>query len=141
MELEQIQTEIQLDSVLNETKLDTESLKIPMLHSKWYNYLIFEAQTLKRVERTFNKVKKARIEYYLGKAPDEVYKEHPKPYNVLKQDLELYLSADDEYQVQQELITNQQIKIDLIEQFLKQVSQRSFNIKNAIDFMKFKSGL
>ena len=141
MDLENIQLEIQKDSIVDDTRLDTESLKIPLIHSKWYNQLIAEVQSLKKLERQLNKVKKGRTEYYLGKSSDETYQDEPKPNKVLKQDLDLYLRADDYLQDIQSDYEDQQLKIDLIDQFLKQVSQRSFNIKNAIDFMKFKNGL
>ena len=82
----------------------------------------------------------ARTNYYMGKATDEEYKAEPLQHKVLKQDVQTWLAADDQYNETKSVLNDQVIKITMIETFMKELSQRSFNIKNAIEYQKFKQG-
>jgi len=140
MKLADIQAEIEKDSAINNNSLDTESLRIPMLHSKYYNYFMDELRILKAVEHDYRRVKKERHQYYLGQASDEVYKEKPLNIKVLRADLDLYLDADPELNDLKTKYELQKAKAELLESFIKTLNQRNFLIKNAIDFLRFKNG-
>lgn len=140
MKLEEIQTMIEEDSDLSESNLDRESLKIPYLHSKYYKIFLTEFKDLKRIEKELLKIKKERTEYYLGKASDEVYKTEPLDQKIIKQDLDLYLSSDDKFSEIQTQMFMQKTKVDMLEAFIKTLSNRGYLIKNAIEFIKFKNG-
>ncbi len=140
MRLDEIQAEIEKDSAIDNTKLDTESLKIPLLHSKYYNIFIGELKILKGVEHEYRRMKKERQQYYLGQASDEVYKEEPLQLKVMRQDLELYLDADPVLNNLKTKYEMQKAKTELVEAFIKTLNQRNFLIKNSIDFMRFKNG-
>jgi hypothetical protein len=78
----------------------------------------------------------------MGKAETQVYIDEPFPYKVRdKEDLRLYLEAD-------EKLSRIRLKIDYydtmlryLEEILKQISNRTYQIKNAIDFRRFTAGL
>lgn len=141
MKIEEIRDLMQADSKIDDTALDSESIKIPYLHSKWYGIFIDEIRALKGIEQEYYRLVKEKTEYYLGKADDGVYEEKPLNHKILKQDLDVYLKADDELVKMDGRRSIQQIKVDMIENFIKSINQRSFNIRNAIEFMKFKNGV
>jgi hypothetical protein len=77
----------------------------------------------------------------MGKAETQVYIDEPFPYKVRdKEDLKLYLEAD-------EKISKIKLKIDYydtmlryLEEILKQISNRTYQIKNAIEWRRFTAG-
>ena len=140
MPLDEIQAEIEKDSKIDNNKLDTESLCIPMLHSKYYNIFIAELRILKGVELEYRRIKKERHQYYLGQAKDEIYKEEPLQLKILRQDLELYLDADPILSDLKSKFEVQKMKTELVESFVKTLNTRNFLIKNALEFIRFKNG-
>jgi hypothetical protein len=140
MRLDEIQAEIEKDATISNSHLDTESLKIPGLHSKYYNIFIAELRILKGVESEYRRLKKERHQYYLGQANDEVYKEEPLQLKVLRADLELYLDADPKLSDLKNKYENQKMKTEMVESFIKTLNTRNFLIKNALDFLRFKNG-
>jgi hypothetical protein len=141
MKIEEIRDLMEQDSRIDETALDVESLKIPYLHSKWYKIFIDEVRVLKGIEQEYHRLMKEKTEYYLGKADDKVYEEKPLDQKILKQDLDIYLRADEDLMRLEGKRSLQQIKVDMIEEFIKSINQRSFVIRNALEFMKFKNGI
>lgn len=141
MKLDEIRELMREDSKIDSAALDSESIKIPYLHAKWYDIFVEELRALKGIEQEYGRLVKEKTEYYLGKADDEVYKEKPLNLKILKQDLDVYLKADPDLMRLDSKRALQQIKVDTVESFIKSINQRSFNIRNAIEFMKFKNGL
>ena len=141
MNLDKIQEMWQKDSVIDPDNLHDESLKIPQLHSKYYT--LYNTITLLREKaRTqYNKIRLERYNFYTGKAEPEVYVEEPFPYKVREKDaIQRYLEAD-------EKLTNIDLKIryydatlKFLEEIIKTVSNRTYQIKNAIEWHKFQSG-
>ena len=135
-----ILTDIKADSIINANRLDDESLKITHLQAKWIAILHELNGRQRQAQNALNKVVKDRTLYYTGKASDETYQAEPLIHKVLKTDLATFLESDDAViQAKDELYT---ITRDLqaCELFLKDLSQRSFNIRNAIEYRKFMAG-
>lgn len=141
MKLNEIKTAIKEDSKIEITELDSESIKIPQLLSKWMFIFTEEAALYKEYEFRFKVLRKEKTEYYLGKANDEVYETTPLDRKILRQDLDLYLDSDQDLASADNKRAIQKLKCDSIEQFVKSLQQRNFIIKNAIDFMRFKNGI
>lgn len=84
MNIDEIQSLWEQDSKIDPDNLHTESLKIPSLHSKYYN-IYNNILLLKKLEENKYKIlKKDRWLYYSGKADPEVYKNDPFDHKVLK---------------------------------------------------------
>jgi hypothetical protein len=132
---------IEEDSKLDYSALDAESLKIPYLHGKYYPLFIEEARLHKKVSNEYKALKKFKSEYYLGRCEDKVYEEFPLQLKVLRSDLDTYLDADPELAALDEKLDTQKRKVEMLESFIKSLNSRGFNIKSAIDFMKFKNGI
>jgi hypothetical protein len=141
MNLEQIQEMWERDSQIDPDNLHDESLKIPQLHSKYYT--LYNTITLLRekARETYNRVRLERYNYYTGKAPAEVYVEEPFPYKVRdKEALQRYLDADEKINKVDLKIRYYDVELKFLEEIIKTISNRTFQIKNAIEFMRFQAG-
>ena len=140
MTLAEIQELIAQSSKIDAAKLDADALNIAPLYSKWIAIMAIESRELRRLQIAHDKMTLKRTNYYMGKASDEEYKTEPLQHKVLKQDIQTWLNADDQFNETKSALNDQIIKITMIETFMKELSQRSFNIKNAIEYQKFKQG-
>ena len=141
MDLEKIQDMWQKDSIIDPDNLHDESLKIPQLHSKYYT--IYNTITLlrERSRDSYSRVKLERYNYYTGKAPAEVYVEEPFPYKVREKDaIQRHLEADEKLSAIDMKIRYYDVMLKFLEEIIKTVSNRTFQIKNAIEWNKFQAG-
>ena len=141
MNLEQIQEMWPKDSVIDPDNLHDESLKIPQLHSKYYT--IYNTITLlrERAKETYNRVKLERYNFYAGKAPAEVYEEEPFPYKVREKDaIQRYLEADEKLVSVDLKVRYYDVMLKFLEEVIKNISNRTFQIKNAIEWHRFQAG-
>lgn len=139
MEIEELQEIIAEDSIVNDDKIDKESLKISSLHSKYYRFYARELSQLSHLKFEYNKLKKKRTEYYLGRASDEEYVAEPLNQKILKTDIDLYLNADEVLNESFATMDKQKIKVEMIEKFISTLTARGFNLRTALDFIKFKN--
>ena len=115
------------------------------LLQKYYACIVFFfifALMKKEREGEMKGLVKEKWIYYKGKAPSSVYKEIPFDLKLTdKKELEMFIGADEE-------VRKLQYKIDYIDQVLyfldsvlRMINNRNFQIKNAIDWEKFKNGM
>lgn len=142
MKLEEIEALWEQDAKIDRTDLDNESLKIPMLHSKYYKIYLREKVQLKAEDQDYKIFFKLKHEYYTGKLSKEELDEHGwQPFQfVLKNDLQVYIDADKDVAERLLKLQVQREKVDLLESIIKTLNGRGFLIKNAIDFIRFTSG-
>ena len=141
MNLDKIQEMWERDAVIDPDNLHDESLKIPQLHSKYYT--IYNTITLLRekAREQYSKVKLDRHNYYTGKSPAEVYVEDPFPYKVREKDaIQRYLDSDERLSSVELKVEYYDTMIDYIESIIKIVQNRTYQIKNAIEWQKFIRG-
>ena len=141
MNLEQIQDMWEKDSKIDPDNLHDESLKIPQLHSKYYN--LYNTITLlrERAKEQYSKVRLERYNYFTGKAPAEVYVEEPFPYKVREKDaIQRHLEADDKMNKVDMKIKYYDIMLKFLEEIIRNISGRTYQIKNAIEWNKFQAG-
>jgi hypothetical protein len=74
------------------------------------------------------------------KTPQQVYAERPFNLKILKTDIDKYMESDDELVKLKSKVEYIQTVIDFLDSTIKQISNRGFQIKNAIDWRKFTSG-
>ena len=140
MDLEKLQEQADKDLKINDIELDLESLKTPQLHNKYMKHLTKFKLMLTRAEAELSNVKREKWEYYTGKAPAEVYALKPFDLKILKTDIDKYLDSDEELQRQKQKVDYLQTTVDFLDRTIRQISNRGFLIKDAIDWRKFTSG-
>lgn len=143
MKLDDIMMMWEQDSKMDKTELGDESLKIPLLHHKYYKVFVDEGLLLKKLEQEYKSLYKLKFEYYMGTLDEDTLRQNgwqPNALKILKQDLPLYIDADSDIQLIQARIDIQKQKLSFVESVIKTVSNRGFLIKNAIDWERFKVG-
>lgn len=143
IDLELIQSMWIKDSTIDMDNLHEESaVKTNVLHAKYfeiYNNIIL---LRKKAEQQRKNIRHDRYEYYSGKADPDIYIENPFPKKIRdKETLQKYLDADDKLSSVTLKIEYYDVILNYIESILKQIANRTYQIKNAIDFMKFHAGL
>ena len=141
MNLDQIQEMWEKDSQIDPDNLHDESIKIPQLHAKYYT--LFNTITLlkEKARESHNKVKLERYQYYTGKAEPDVYEEEPFPYKVRdKEAIQRHMDADEKLNNISMKIRYYDVMLRFLEDIIKTISNRTFQIKNAIEWNKFQSG-
>jgi hypothetical protein len=142
MLIENIKEEWQKDSSMS-SDYHRESMKTPQLHSKYLNYYFDEKKALTRMSKALAKMRRIRFEYYTGTINPvmlDKFKWEPFLRKILKSEVDMYLDADDVLSTMQIDHTDQKEKIKFIEEVLKQLGQRNFQIKEAITWQKFVAG-
>ena len=129
------------DSQIDADNLPTESLKVPALHAKYHemfnNFLLLR----KKAEQQRKNIRHERYEYYSGKADPEVYIENPFGKKIRDKDtMTKYLDADDKLKQISLKIDYYETLLNYCESILKQISNRTYQIKNAIEWQKFIAG-
>lgn len=129
------------DSHIDIDNLHEESLKVPILHAKYYDIYNNLVLLKTKAEQQRKNIRHERYEYYSGKADPDVYLKDPFPKKVRDKDaMQKYLDADEKLSTVSMKIEYYQVMINYIDSILKQVSNRTYQIKNSIEFLRFQSG-
>jgi len=140
--LDDIQLMWKKDSEINIDDLHNESLKIASLHSKYYELYNNTSLLRKRAELQYKNKKLERYNFYAGKADPEVYKEEPFPYKVRdKEGMQRHIEADEKLSEIFMKIEYYDTILKYLEEIIKMISNRTYQIKNSIDFLRFQSGM
>ena len=130
------------DSRMDMDNLHDESVKIPQLHQKYYTlYTTIKLLKAKSID-TLNKTRLERYNYYSGKASAETYVEEPFPYKVRdKESMSLHLNADTKLSTIKLKVDYYDVMLEYLEDILKMLHNRGYQLKSAIDFLKFQAGM
>lgn len=140
MKLEEILEEIEKDSDIDMSRLDHESIQIPKLHSKYLKLLAQEKRAATLLRTQLIPLYREKSEYYDGKAAPEVYRDKPFNQKLTKSQVEKYVESDPDIVRLTSGIEQQQEKVDVLHEQIKSINQRSFNIKNAVEWHRFTNG-
>ena len=144
MNIQQIKEMAEVDLKIDGTELADESIRIPQLHGKYLNIYHDETIVLRKYEMDFQTLRKLKWEYYSGKMSQDTLKQlgwEPFDHRILRNDLDIYLESDEELVRLQAKLGAQKAKVDYLDSLLKGINNRQWVIRNAIDFLKFKSGV
>ena len=141
-DLDTIQEMWEKDAKIDRDNLHDESLNIPSLHAKYFQIYNTIFLLRKKAEQQRKNIRHERYEYFSGKADPDVYKQNPFPKKIRDKDtMTKYLDAD-------EKLSNSSLKIEYydtmltyLESILKVIQNRTYQIKNATEFMRFNAGM
>lgn len=143
MKIEDIVSEWDKDSKIDETELGDESVKIPKLHNKYLKIFMGERITLFKMKAENKRIRKTLLEYYLGELDrdelqelgrDQFYKK------LLKNEVDTYIESDNMFIEHTLKVSMQQEKVNYVEAIIKSLNSRGFQIKSAIDWFRFTNG-
>ena len=139
--LDKIQSMWQEDCKIDIDNMHEESIKVPQLHSKYHEILNNLILLRTKAQKIQKNVRHERYEYYSGKADPEVYEKEPFPKKVRDKDaLIRYMDADDRVSEANLKVEYYDVMINYTESILKQISNRTYQIKNSIEWHKFQAG-
>ena len=142
IDLEKIQTMWEQDSKIDTDNLHTESLNIPTLHAKYFDIYNNILLLKKKAEQQKRNIRHQKYEYYTGKADPDVYVENPFPKKIRDKDtLQKYMDADENLSQASLKVEYYDVLLSYLQDILKMIHNRTYQIKNSIEFMKFASGL
>ena len=125
------------DSQIDIIKVHEEAAKIPSLHAKYWD--VYNALKLlkEKAQTQESKVKLNRHNYYTGKASDEEYKAETFPYKVReKESVKRYMDADEKMQKIVSKLRYYDIMLTYLEDIVRQINNRSYQLKNIIDWQQ-----
>jgi len=139
--LELIQSMWEDDSKIDIDSMHEEAIKVPQLHAKYHdmmNNLILLKAKAKQLQRN---IRHDRYEYFSGKSDPDVYIENPFPKKIRDKDtMQKYLDADEKLSEASMKIEYYDVMINYLDSILRQISNRTYQIKNSIDWHKFQAG-
>ena len=141
MNLNELKLEVHNDLKVDDEHLDTESLKNQEIKAKYldikskYELLLFKAKG------DYKRIYRDKWEYYGGKADAKVYVSKPFDIKVLKTDLSVYITSDEDIIDAENKIGYLETVVDYIKGVIKSVDNRGWDIKNAIEWKKFEAGV
>ena len=141
MTLDELKLQVKKDLEVDDETLDKESYKNQELYAKYLDHKTNFEFLLYRAKGEYKVLYRDKWEYYGGKADAKVYATKPFDFKVLKTDLGVYISADEEIIDAENKIGYLETVVDYIKGVIKSVDNRGWDIKNAIEWKKFEAGV
>lgn len=143
MKLDEILDEWQRDSEVDKTELGDESLKTISLHAKYMRLYKTESLRLKSLKEEYGKLYLAKHEFYSmgpSKETEKLCWVMPARGAIIRNDIPMYLQADQDIIDANLRIAVQQEKVDLLKDIVKEVKDRRWAVRAAIEWMRWTSG-
>jgi hypothetical protein len=134
MKIDELEKSVDADVYIDETILAKESLSTPVKHNKYLKLLLRERLKLKKLRNELYKVSLGRTNYYNGSDPD------PFDYVLKDREVKDYVRVDPVVLEAEAKVTLQEEIVKYLEEVCKMFMNRGFQIKNALDFLKWTSG-
>lgn len=142
-ELDTILDEWSSDAKIVQTKISEETANIASLQAKYLRYYSKHQLLAKKASGEYNKIRKWKWRYYNGKVSvDELKKMgiDQFQYTILKTDVGIYLDADKELTEMSHILHYHENIVKVCEYILKELNQRSYQMRLIFDNEKFYSG-
>lgn len=143
MKLEDIFAFWEQDSNISRDELDRESLNTSKLHHKYHKIFTHERLILRKYELELKQLRLEKFEFYTQGPTKETMDKGwklPPIGKILKADAGTYVDADSDVVALTLKVGMQHEKIELLESIIKSIMNRGFQIKNAIEWIRFQSG-
>lgn len=143
MNFDELKQQVQEDLKIDSTELAIESVNTPQIHNKYLLFLKKHKEALAEDERTLRVMKKYKWLYYTGKLSKEElhqFKWEPFDLNILKTDVDKFIDADDDVIKLERQITEKKELVNYLDGVVKIVANRQWNIRSAIEWIKFSHG-
>ena len=141
MTLDELKLQVQRDLKVDNEHLDTESLKNQEIKATYLDHKTRYELLLYRAKGDYKRLYREKWEYYGGKADAKIYASKPFDLKVLKTDLAVYITSDEEIINAENKVGYLETVVDYIKGVIKSVDNRGWDIKNAIEWKKFEAGV
>jgi len=145
MKLEEILAHWEEDSKVDTTEIAQEAMKISTFHHKYFKMFLVERTILKKMKEKLQLTRRFKWRYYTGKCSlEECRAEGIEQFQekfLTKDDITLFINSDKDIIRANIEIAEQENKTDLLEGILKHLVNRGYNLKTAMDFIKYSEGM
>lgn len=143
MNFDEMKQMICKDLKIDETALDRESANTPQLHNKYLTMFMDEKLRLKKLKIEQAALRRNKWLYYTGRMSKEELQQfgwEPFELNVLKTEADILIESDTDWLKLEERIGFQTEKVDYLENVVKVINNRQWQIRAMIDWLKFTQG-
>jgi hypothetical protein len=144
MKINELIDEWKKDTRIDDLNLDSESLKVPSLHSKYMGHLSESRMELRQLRIQRRLLVKDLFEYYHGDLnnPEDLERISREPYvkKLMKNDVMSYVEADREVMRMDAKMEMQSELVDTLLEIMKSINNRGYSLKNAIDWRRLTTG-
>jgi hypothetical protein len=145
MKLTEIQEQWLEDARIDQTNLGNESVRVPLLHAKYIVVLSTIKLQLRKAESSDYTQRRLKYRYYRGEmSRDELEQEGWTQFQgnkPLKNEMDEFLQCDVELLSQQDKIEYFKTVVYTLEQIVRSINSRTWDIKSAIEWTKFTNGM
>lgn len=145
MKLTELQDMWSDDCKINEMNLGQESVKTPNLHAKYLNLLSSTKLNLRKAESDYLNCRRKKYKYYRGEMTQAELEEEGweqwqgnKP---LKNEMDEFLQVDTDLIKYMDKVEYFKTVLYQLEQIIRSLNSRTWDIKNAIEWSKFTNGM
>lgn len=145
MKLSDLQEEWERDAPINATDLGREASRVPILHSKYVTYLSKIKLQLRKAESDYWNLRRKKYKYYRGEMTRQELEDEGwiqfqgnKP---LKNEMDEFLQCDEQLISLQDKIEYFKTLQFTLEQILRSINSRTWDIKSGIEWTKFTNGM
>lgn len=145
MKLSEIQDMWSKDCKVNELDLGKASLQTAELHAKYLNLLTNTKLQLRKAEADYYRMRRDKAKYFRGEMTrDELEERNWEQYQglkPLKNDMEDRINCDEDIIRSMDKVEYVKSMLYQLEQIIRSLNSRTWDIKNAIEWTKFTNGL
>ena len=143
--LNEIQEMWETDCKLDELNLGQESTKIPELHAKYLNMLTTFKLQLRKNKSNLLSLRRLKWKYFRGELSQQELNtlgwEEYLGNAPLNNQMNEYLDSDSDVIKLQDKVEYIEACLTQLDYIMRSINSRSFDIKNAIEWSKFTSGV
>lgn len=144
MKLSDIQEQWKNDSKINQLELGDEAVKTPNLHAKYLTVLSNIKLQLRKAESDYNNMRRLKYRYYRGELSSSDLETLNLPQYMgnkpLKNEMDEFLTCDLDLNTLTDKIEYYKTVVFTLEQILRSINSRTWDIKSAIEWNKFTNG-
>jgi|TARA_R110000824_G_scaffold158061_2_gene331661 hypothetical protein len=144
MKLSEIQEQWKKDSIIDELELGREAVKTATLHAKYLTILSNIKLQMRKAESNFYSMRRVKYRYYRGELTrEELEKLNLDQYlgnKPLKNEMEEFLICDEDLNLLTDKIEYYKTVSFTLEQILRSLNSRTWDVKSAIEWNKFTNG-
>jgi len=142
--IDEIQNLWDMDCIISSNHLDDESVKTSKLHAKYISLLMNTKLRFSKTKVDYNTLRKNKFRYYRGELSRQELLDlgweqwqYTKP---LKNEMDEFLKGDEHITAMDLKLEYLTATIYLLESILKSIADRTWSIKNCIQYKAFLAG-
>lgn len=144
MKLNELQEMWASDCQIDQTNLGRSAARVPELHAKYLNFLSSVRLQYRKAEAEYLRLRKLKSRYYRGElSKEELHELGWEQYlnnRPLKNEMDEVMSTDEDMIRAVDKVEYLKTIMFQLEQILKSINSRTWDIKSSIEWYKFTNG-